>query len=71
MAKFRADVDVAMYYPSLGVVVHPGDVVELPADTDAVGLVPVDAKATKKSASAPIDEPSVDAPTDTAPAVTE
>lgn len=39
MAKYRADVDETRYYPTLGVLVNPNDVVDLPEGIDAAGLV--------------------------------
>jgi hypothetical protein len=48
VTKFRADITEERYFPDLGVLVNPGDVVELPAGTDAVGLVEVkDSKVSK------------------------
>jgi hypothetical protein len=47
LAKFRADVAEERVYPSLGITVKPDDVVELPADTVAAGLVLVEGKSSK------------------------
>ena len=56
MAKFRADVAEERTYPTLGIVVKPNDIVELPADTDAAGLVLIEGKSTKavNSATEPV-----------------
>ena len=58
MAKFRADVAEERTYPTLGIVVKPNDIVELPADTDAAGLVLVEGKLTKavNTATQPVAE---------------
>lgn len=58
MAKFRADTDEVRYYPTLGITVAPADVVELPDNTVAAGLTPLDAK--------PAKAVKADAPTETA-----
>ena len=47
MAKFRADVDEVRYYPTLGITVAPADVVDLPDNTVAAGLTPLDVKSAK------------------------
>lgn len=39
MAKFRSVNDEVRYYPTLGVEVAPNEIVELPADTNAQGLI--------------------------------
>lgn len=49
MAKFRAEIAEERVYPSLGITVKPNDVVDLPANTNAYGLVPVEEKTSKKS----------------------
>lgn len=56
MPKFRADVEATRYYPTLGVEVEAGDVVDLPEGTVAAGLVPV-ADAPAKTKKQTIDEP--------------
>ena len=48
MAKFKAQ--EARTYPTLGITVAAGDVVELPEDTDAAGLVKFIEKASDKAA---------------------
>jgi hypothetical protein len=49
MAKFRAEINEERVYPFLGITVKPNEIVELPADTIAAGLVLVEEKVTKKS----------------------
>ena len=58
MAKFRADIDEVRAYPSLGIVVNPNDVVDLPADTIAAGLTLIkdSAKENKNAAPAAVEE---------------
>ena len=41
MAKFRADIDEIRYYPTLGLEVSPQETIDLPADTEAAGLTPL------------------------------
>ena len=54
MAKFKVDRGGGEYvFPSLGIIASDGDVVDLPADTDVVGLVLVDEKKSSKSANEP------------------
>jgi hypothetical protein len=48
MAKFRAQ--EARVYPTFGITVDAGDVVELPEDTDAAGLVKFTEKVVEKTA---------------------
>jgi hypothetical protein len=55
VSKFRADVEGTRYYPTLGIEVGAGDVVNLPEDTVAAGLVPV-ADAPAKTKKQTIDE---------------
>lgn len=63
MAKYRASVDGEHYYPTLGITVNDGDVVELPAGINAAGLIPVNPS--KKTDSVEPVTP-VDVPTDLA-----
>jgi hypothetical protein len=57
MAKFTANIDEQRYYPTLGLTINPGDVIELPAETVAYGLTIVDTpKPSKKSAETPASE---------------
>jgi hypothetical protein len=58
LAKFRADIDEVRAYPSLGIVVNPNDVVDLPADTIAAGLTLIkdSAKENKNAAPAAVEE---------------
>lgn len=46
--KFQALED--REYPTLGITVKAGDVVELPEDTDAAGLIQIQVESSKKSA---------------------
>ena len=56
MAKFTADIPETRYYPTLGIEVNPGDVVELPEDTEAYGLtLVVDAPAKASKATSKTD----------------
>lgn len=55
MAKFRVERNGGEYvFPSIGLIANDGDIVDLPSDTDIVGLVPVE-----KSNSKPADNPTV------------
>jgi hypothetical protein len=58
LAKFRADIDEVRQYPSLGIVVSPADVVDLPADTNAAGLTLIKdlSKEPKNAAPAAVEE---------------
>ena len=50
MAKYRSVNDAERVYPTLGLVVQPGETVDLPEPVDAFGLVLVESeKATKKT----------------------
>jgi hypothetical protein len=48
LAKFRAEIAEERVFPSLGLVVKPNEIVDLPADTKIFGLVPVSDKTTAK-----------------------
>jgi len=47
--KFRADIAEERVYPSLGITVKPDEIIDLPANTNAAGLVLVEDKVIKKS----------------------
>lgn len=49
MPKFRAEILEERTYPTLGMVIKPDEVVNLPAGTSIAGLVLVEEKAQKKS----------------------
>ena len=48
MPKFTADIPETRYYPDWGLTINPGDVVDLPAGTEAFGLTPAKANKTKE-----------------------
>jgi len=71
MAKFQVQRGGGRYeFPTLGIIANDGDVLDLPDDTDVVGIIPV-ADAPKKSAKAVSDttpdttKSSSDSPSDT------
>jgi len=65
VAKFRAVVDGTTYYPSLGLLVDNGDVVDLPSDVVVPGLIVVE-PALKKAAKIEADPETVVEPDTTA-----
>jgi hypothetical protein len=71
MAKFTADIPETRYYPVWGITINPGDVVDLPADTEAFGLTPAKASKTKSEPDATPAPAETPAPETTDATVTE
>lgn len=56
MAKFRAEVEETRVFPSLGITVNNGDIVDLPAETNVAGLVPIKEQKNEKPVATPVAE---------------
>lgn len=60
MPKYKSVNDEERVYPTIALVIRPGEVVDLAEAIDAAGLELVDEKANNKAKSAPQDEPVVE-----------